>query len=289
MLHPRFPDHETLTSLQHFLAAQRARTSEASYFQLGDLMWRMAYEPNHFDLDRDLRIWTSDSGEIVGLVVYLARERNPEFFLTPEGYSSSVATEMIDWVQARAAQDGPGEIETSCTEGFPEKVAFLERHGFTCFGDPYVFMELSLTSVASPPDLPVGYSYSFGDADAILPGITRSTTTEYFTSVATAPFYRPDLAIRVAFQEDEIAAGCICWYDESGSCGELEPVGTAVTHRRKGLARAAVQASLHQLAELGARTAFVRTEQSNSPAVALYESLGFRITEIELGWSLDIS
>ncbi len=251
----------------------------------------MAYAPNKFDLDHDLRVWTDKRGAVVGVAHYLARERNPELFLMPAWYAESdqaLGDEMASWVRDRALRDGVKEVETSCVKGFAEKEAFLERHGFHCFGDPYVFMERSIKRIPDLPTLPVDYEFSPGDPDTPLPGITRSTDFDSFSSVATAPFYRPDLAIRVAYQAREIAAGCICWLDEAGSVAEFEPVGSVEAHRRKGLASAVIVRALHRLRELGVSKAVVRTDDSNLPAVALYERLGFKTTARELGWSLTI-
>jgi ribosomal protein S18 acetylase RimI-like enzyme len=48
-------------------------------------------------------------------------------------------------------------------------------------------------------------------------------------------------------------------------------------HRRRGVGRALLEAAVHWSAEHGARQVSLSAEASNSAAVALYESAGFRV------------
>jgi ribosomal protein S18 acetylase RimI-like enzyme len=60
--------------------------------------------------------------------------------------------------------------------------------------------------------------------------------------------------------------------------GLLNGVATHPDHRRRGLARAAVAASLHLLREVGASAAVLGVDTGNAnQAISLYESFGFRL------------
>ncbi len=109
-----------------------------------------------------------------------------------------------------------------------------------------------------------------------------------YTALYKAPGYRDELGLRVCYQDREIVAGCICWYDDVGRCGEFEPVGTAEGHRGKGLAYAVMAKALENLSRTRAEMVYVRTGKDNRPAVRLYQKLGFVITDEDQGWGLDI-
>lgn len=58
--------------------------------------------------------------------------------------------------------------------------------------------------------------------------------------------------------------------------GGVSVMRTAARHRRKGLARRIVGALLGAAQAAGATRSYLQVEAKNAPAVALYESLGFR-------------
>ncbi|WP_256561135.1 GNAT family N-acetyltransferase [Pyxidicoccus xibeiensis] len=82
----------------------------------------------------------------------------------------------------------------------------------------------------------------------------------------------------------ELAVFVLCWLDPENAVGELEPVGTAPEHRRKGVARALIVSALHRLEEAGARTALVYAKANNPASVALYTSAGFREVDCNVGY-----
>ena len=277
--------------LQIFLAEMRHQVSQAAYFQLGDLLWRMHYWRNNFDPAMDLRIWDDADGKIDGFVFYLAPDANPEFLLRPELYDSPTADEMVAWAVARAKMDGASAIETSCTDCDVTKAEFLKRIGFQLMDDDVmVFMERKLDDDVPAFPLPDGYAIIPGVHSPEFAGITgNSYTPEQYAAVCNAPGYQSDLGLRVCYQNREIASGCVCWYDDVDNCGEFEPVGTHKAHRGKGLASAVLAQILANLKRYGADFAYVRTGKDNIPAVRLYQKLGFTITNEDYGWKLPLS
>ena len=61
----------------------------------------------------------------------------------------------------------------------------------------------------------------------------------------------------------------------------INELGVVESHRRLGVATGLVRALLDRGAALGCREAWVLTERSNTPAVALYEAVGGRQPEEE--------
>lgn len=283
---PFDPQHD-IPILQTFLAEMRDQVAQAAYYQFGDLMWRIHNAPNGFDPTTDLRIWSAADGRVAGFVHYLAPEENPEFFLRPEHYDSPMADEMIAWAAARARSAGAAAIETSCIESDGPKAAFLARAGFRPLDDVMVFLARALDEPLPRWRLPDGYAIvSRADRPDLIGFTGNSCSHAAYAAVTNAPGYQDDLGLRVCYQDREVVAGCICWYDDVDRCGEFEPVGTVDGHRGKGLAFAVMAQAMENLKRRGANRVYVRTGKANLPAVRLYEKLGFAVTDLDCGWAL---
>lgn len=272
-----------IVKLQGFLAEMRNKISQAGYFHLGDLIYRMAKQSNRFDLEKDIRIW-EDSDKIIGFVLYLACENNPEFQIRPEYYNSSLAQEMIQWTIDRAKELKQNNIEVGCLDIDKEKLKFLEKNGFQNLNDSFVCMEMILDQIPIY-SIPDEYSFVTYNERPDLTSITGDDSpTDKNSEIFNSDKYRNDLGIRICFKDKEIVSGCICWYDEIDNCGIFEPVGTNEKHRSKGLAFATMSKALENLKQYGATRVYVHTHENNRPAIKLYEKLGFRITNYDHGF-----
>jgi GNAT superfamily N-acetyltransferase len=267
----------------------RRQVAQAAYFQLGDLLWRIHYPPNHFSPTTDLPIWEDDDGSILGFGFFLRMQVNPEFYMDPSLYDSRLGDEMIAWALDLARAQGKTAIETSCISGDDRKAAFLGDHGFTCSGDPMLFQERRLDLPISDVNIPKGYIVAPLRVETTQLSVTGNSPfpRAAYLAMRRAPGYRPDLDAK-AYQGDTVVAGCLCWLDEVDSCGELEPVGTHPDHRRKGLAAACITQALLALRQHGATMAYVRPFKANTAAVALYEKVGFRTADEDLCWRLEV-
>lgn len=78
----------------------------------------------------------------------------------------------------------------------------------------------------------------------------------------------------VVIADGEVAAyaGMTCVLDE----GQITNVATLPRYRRRGFARAALEALVERAAQRGVCSIFLEARVSNIPAISLYESLGFR-------------
>ncbi len=66
------------------------------------------------------------------------------------------------------------------------------------------------------------------------------------------------------------------------ACGAVHDVFVAPAHRRKGIARALMQAALDHFAARGVKQVVLSTSTHNAEGRALFESLGFRATMLEM-------
>ena len=83
------------------------------------------------------------------------------------------------------------------------------------------------------------------------------------------PHRNPTLCLAVADEAGEFAAHCTCWYDARTDYAYVEPVCTIPKYRGLGLGKAVVSEALNRCAGLGAREAFVLSNQK------FYKKLGF--------------
>lgn len=86
---------------------------------------------------------------------------------------------------------------------------------------------------------------------------------------ASPPHRVPNLCLAVVDDAGEFAAHCTCWYAEGTDYAYIEPVCTIPKYRGKGLGKAVVLEALQRCKALGAKEAFVISNQQ------FYKKLGF--------------
>ena len=86
---------------------------------------------------------------------------------------------------------------------------------------------------------------------------------------ALPPNRRSELCLAVADEHGEFASHCTCWYDERTVYAYVEPVCTIPKYRGMGLGKAVVLEALRRCNVLGAKHAFVISDQP------FYKKLGF--------------
>lgn len=88
---------------------------------------------------------------------------------------------------------------------------------------------------------------------------------------ALPPHRAPNLCLAVVDNAGEFAAHCTCWYDKRTDYAYVEPVCTIPECRGKGLGKAVVLEALNRCRNLGAKEAFVISDQQ------FYKKLGFNL------------
>ncbi len=272
-----------LPAITDFFRAVREAVHPGAAFHIGDFIFRVFLPSNRTDIERDICIWTDENGKIQGLVFFLICEANPEYFFLP-GNESLLAL-MDEWASKRAAENGITVLETGCLDRDEKKLAALKRSGYTRLPEDYLFHELSLNELEGIPRLPDNYRYLANDSDP--PVITsHQYEKQSFDKFRSAPFYTRDLHVRITDSSGTVVAGALAWID--GMEALLEPVGCISAHRRRGLAKIAVLTALHRASDMGATRAYVKTDEANTAARALYESIGFKHTAIDRGFARNV-
>ncbi len=105
-------------------------------------------------------------------------------------------------------------------------------------------------------------------------GNVRDEDYVYFMKL---PGYIHDLDVVAVAPDGAIAAFVNGWIDPINRIGDFGPVGARPAYRRQGLTRAALLEGLRRMKTHGMNRVCFSTGVSNTPAIRLYESVGFQI------------
>jgi GNAT superfamily N-acetyltransferase len=128
---------------------------------------------------------------------------------------------------------------------------------------------------------PITLPWPDGVPAAVSPETTSRFTAALYEQVRSTWLYDPDLDLVVVAQDGTLAACCIAWYDPATCTAEIEPLGVAPAHRRKGLAVALCLAVAALVASRGGDQVYINTWlRPDYPAPALtYLTAGFTIAQ----------
>ncbi|MCC7451237.1 MAG: GNAT family N-acetyltransferase [Anaerolineae bacterium] len=245
-------------------------------------------------------LWEGSAGKLVGAAVLHLPWNNLLMVVHPDvppADEQAMRHDMIAWGAVRLQQVSTGSaapvaLDVACHEDDTALVALLEEQGFTRVEGDTLRMVRSLDELIPEPHLPAGFSFRCvaGEHEAAQWVELRNdafgnqyATVEQRLAEMRKPGYVPALDLMVAAPDGTWAAFCMCNLDayESARAGQgwgwTDPIGTRPAYRRQGLARAVILAGLRALKSTGAKTAILGTMSTNTAAIQLYESLGYRV------------
>jgi len=290
-----YRDETDLEKMRKLLQAGRQASNGTYYVHTGDLSWWLFYPPLDFDLWQFLHIWDDplDSEDILAWALVSPDWYTADVILQPPLRGSLLAQQMYLWAEdeitAVARKDGKNLIRVMWV-GEDDHVMdeHLRQRGFLRAKED-VSMLRSFEDDIPSPTLPPGYCMRgcLGEAE-----LEQRARAQYGSFGNTAPFeryverwqrfmrspvYQPELDVVAAAPDGQIGAFCITWLDPVSKAGNFEPVGTHPDFQRKGLGKAVMLEALRRLKEHGMTRAIVCTAETNTPAVRLYESVGFHV------------
>lgn len=277
------------------LVSEISDPKRANAWHAGDVVWAL-FQNVVDDPFHNLRLWEDEEGVAQAFAWFHPRGMEALICRRPHLRDDETLLDaMYDWATQRAVQTATGErapvLHTQALESDTALISYLTARGFTPDGRSYVHLRRRLDGEIPAPSLPAGWAVRHvgGEEEWQRRVDTHRevyhpsrVTLEAYRRLRRADLYRPELDLVVVSPEGEFAAYCICWYDPNARIGEFEPVGTRPAYRRRGLGRALMFAGQRRLRNLGARTAIVLTSGDNAPAIALYESAGFRLMDRDL-------
>lgn len=287
------------------VAATAASAPPYRHWHTGDLIWGM-YQNTAFDPYTTFQLWEDEHGALAA-VVWAEAPGEFDFQVRPsQRGTGEVEDAILRWAENQARAAGSGTLTTKALAGDAATVAILTRHGFVRDehtpdalikkwdyppnGFGYVLMARDLRQPIPEPDPHAGWTVRSigGEAewqervnlhrDVWAPS---RVTLEAYRRLRAAPGYTPELDLVAVAPDGTFASYCICWLDTTNAVGEFEPVGTRADYRGQHAGRSVMLEGLRRLRGLGCHTAFVLTGSVNSPAVRLYESVGFHNFDTE--------
>ena len=189
---------------------------------------------------------------------------------------------LFDEAEARSfAQDRP--LEFAITRRFESLRELLQRRG-------YAEVFSNITMAIDLPRAPTESAHDWRDLDEATIGLAHECYRQAFAEASGGQVPDEDdfRAImlgasqrpRILLQGGRVAAFCrVVWKTESERVGEIRFVCRHPAFRGTGLGEAAVAEALGQLTRVGAVVAHIEVASNNSPALRLYQGLGFRELE----------
>jgi mycothiol synthase len=283
-----------LRQMQVLLMEARSRTNDWHYAHVGELMWEFFLVTCHLDPQEHIRLW-HDQGKLVAYAV-LGDDPTFDCQVLPEVEWSGIEEEAMAWAETRIGElrerdpeRWSGGIVSGARQDDPERIAFLERHGFRYSGQ---FAEVNMLRATAEPIpesmVPPGYQVrgldEAGDAsnragaerDVWLPWTDGNVTDDDYARLMRMPGYDRELDVAAFAPDGIIGAYVTCWIDPVNRIGDFGPVGARPAYRRQGLTRAVLLEGLRRLKARGMDRVCVSTGISNTPARRLYESVGFQ-------------
>lgn len=274
-----FSDGDDLRRMQSLVQHARAIVGRSNAWHVGDLAWQTASALG------DEATWARRLWEEGGRVVawgWLERPGHLGWQLDPN--RPGLLEDVLAWFDEEADGD---LLQTSALASDGAALETLRARGYAHAPDVpwFAYTARSLDDVPEP-DVEDGYTLrtvTESDVDARVEvhraawEPSQFTRERYLAARATWP-YREDLDCVVEAPDGTFASTTLCWYDDENRVGELEPVGTRPSERRRGLSRATNLFALQQLRAAGAESAIVmcRGDAAYPIPKLLYESLGFR-------------
>jgi ribosomal protein S18 acetylase RimI-like enzyme len=224
----------------------------------------------------------------------------------PEHRRRGIGGAVLDWQLARGAAihaerhpEAPARLAVGVFETMPGLTALVRRAGLTA-ERWYRMMERPLAELPAPSAAElVPFTW---DRDDEVRRAHNAAFTRHHGSSERDPAswqvmftgqraFRPELST-VALVDGAVAAYALVYvYDsDTRATGVADAhfgqIGTLPEHRGRGLATAAIVASLRAAAEAGCGRASLQVDSENvTGALRLYEGLGFRVRRTSVSWA----
>lgn len=255
---------------------------------IGDMYWTRRAS----DRDPTANAWVWDRGDgTLAAFAWLDAPSHDDVAIDPAGDGPSL-DEALAFLEEQARARNRTSIGFVVIDGDAYREAALGRRGYVRGPDGNTRMWRRMTAAPEDSELPGGYRLveakadfeqrAFVEADAFGGAGFSGEAWRMFTE--RLPNSRRDLDLLAVAADGGGASAATFWYDDATRCGEIEAVGTAKAHLRRGVGKAVISEGLRRLHALGATTAVVQTTIGNDAAIALYRSCGFEVVGHDYAW-----
>ena len=284
-----------LIQMQNLLMEARAQTDDWRYAHVGDLLFWFFMVACHLNPQEHIRLWHV-ADRLVGYAV-LGEDPSFDCQVLPEVAWCGIENEAIAWAEMRItelrmidAQRWGGPLVSGSRHDDVKRITFLEKHGFRPGGE---FSEVNmLRSIDDPiPEsvYPAGCEVravaetgeisnrAQAQREVWHPWTVGNVSDGNYAYFMRLPGYHRDLDVVAVAPDGVIAAYVNGWIDPINRIGDFGPLGARPAYRRQGLTRLVLLECLRRMQARGMNRVSVSTGVSNTPAIRLYESVGFKI------------
>jgi predicted N-acetyltransferase YhbS len=245
------------------------------------------YMHSHPDLDESslsrIRIW-EDAGETIGVTHYESRLGEAFFQLHPS--YTHLRSAMLEYAEKHfygETDAGQKYVRTYVNDFDLEFDSLVRSRGYA-IAEKYTRSICQLTIPNPSPPIPLAEGFrikSLADENNLRkihrvlwrgfnhPGEPPDEGIEGRKKMQSTPNFRKDLTIVIESPAGYFVSFCGMWYESTNRIAYVEPVATDPDFRRMGLGKAAVWEGIRRCAALGAKVAFVGSDQR------FYRAIGF--------------
>jgi len=282
-----------------------AHRSPAETLHLIDLPYRL----NAWALRRpeNTNLWFDEAGILRAWAILNFPSRTFDYVCDPVT-SSSLHGQILDWALGRARSildhqeyaDTPSDRRTTwyvnTIQAQKDRTADLLARGFadqmSVPADPWskVFMVRPADAPLRERLIPPGYRVRRLSGKTDVAACVRLHRAVFHSlamieerrwAMMLESNYRPELDLVIEAPDSSLAGFCVGWFDPVGYSGrpggQIEPMGVSEQHRRLGLSKILMNECFRWMAALGAEQIYLETDSYRPEAIALYESVGFRV------------
>jgi mycothiol synthase len=245
------------------------------------------------DEPANVALW-EDEGRIVGWAALQTPFWAIDMAVRPE-VENALFPRILEWADARAAaaRGTPYERPSWYVHVFSDQVLRrrrLEASGFACQADvgPDSWSRVLLRRMAPasrPAPCPPGFLIRpLADREEVEAYVelhraafeSKNMTREWRTRTLAVAHHVREMDLVAQAPDGQLAGFCIGWLAlGTKPVGQIEPFGIGREFRERGLGAALLSECIRRLAAAGAEEILVETDTYRTPALGLYESLGF--------------
>jgi mycothiol synthase len=263
-----------------------------------------------FDDPENVCLWEDQHGELLAWAALQFPFWTIDYAYHPNA-PAQMHQQILSWAEARIQQPAEAWPErpmwfVNVLEGQQQRCEELEAAGFASqaeVGDNSWFQlilersaDMAIPEANIPPEFSIRPLHGPAEVEAYV-GLHRAAfqsenmTIEWRLRTLQQPAYRPELDLVAVAPDGHLAGFCVCWFDmyapDERPSGQVEPLGVHPDFQGQGLARTILAEGIRRLHQLGAGRVLVETDNYRPAAIALYESVGFRITRKVLVYRKD--
>lgn len=260
-------------------------------FHVGDLHWRLRPQPGRSP-EQDILLWYEENK--LKAFAWFDSPDSGDLLCHPQTERTVVEPVLLEWLEDKARSQGVSDFTVGAFESDSLRADLLTARGYQKQADFLHHMQRRLDKPITNLAMKEGYSVSnttAADLSSLSTAIaaafeSKPKPVSAYEALRSGQFYWNDLDIVVKSRDGEVVAFCLAWLDKSNKVGLLEPVGCRPTHRRLGLASAAVRTALKRLRSAGAQTAVVYPIGDSPTAYRLYRNCGFTGIADDYDWTV---